>query len=87
MSERTIKGLHSPNVEIDRYSRKFKLTVDAWRTLAPHAAAKEENVILVFDDLSYAELECVAFTIADALVEFRTRIQSGLDDIRDRFDG
>lgn len=84
---RVIKGLNGPSVEIDRFTRKFKVTVDAWRTKTGRGRNEEENVILVFDDLSYADLECIAFTIADALIDNRDRVQRGLDDVRDRFDG
>jgi hypothetical protein len=86
MVARVIKGLNSPSVEIDRYTRKFKLTIDAWRTKGGRGRNQDENVILEFDDLSYAELECVGFTIADALLEHRNRAQQGLDDLRDRYD-
>lgn len=83
---RTIKGLNSPSVDIDRYSRKFKVTVDCWREKQGRGKG-EENIILEFDDLSYADLECIAFTIADSLIDNRNRVQRGLDDVRDRFDG
>jgi hypothetical protein len=86
MAERVIKGLNSPTVEIDRYTSGFLVTVDAWRTKAGRGRNQEENVILKFDKLSYAELECIGFTIADALLDHRNRAQQGLDDLRDRYD-
>jgi hypothetical protein len=83
---RIIKGLNSPYVEIDRFTQKFKVKVDAWRAKGGRGKGEEENIILEFNDLTYAELECIAFTIADALIENRDRVQKGLDEVRDRFD-
>jgi len=86
VTTRRIEGLNSPSVEIARVWAKFSLTVDAWREKAGRGKGGEENLILRFEDLSFAELECVAFSIADALLGLRNRSQRGLDDIRDRFD-
>jgi len=84
---RVIDGLNGPSVSIDnRYDGTYTLTVDAWRAKQGRGRGVEENLILKFKGLSGSELECVALTIADALVERRARVQQGLDDVRDRFD-
>jgi hypothetical protein len=85
VTTRIIEGLNSPSVEIARIGPKFNLTVDTWREKKGRGVG-EENLILRFEGLSFAELECVGFSIADALLGLRNRSQQGLDDLRDRFD-
>jgi len=85
---RIIDGLNSPDVGIyNRPNGTYDLVVDTWRDKQGRGKGTEENVILKFKGLSGSQLECVAFSIADALVERRQRLQQGLDDVRDRFDG
>jgi len=83
---RIIAGLDSPFVDIDRRTTGFFVTVDAWRKKGGRGKGEEENVIVKFDGLTYSELECIGFTIADALVAHRNRAQEGLDSLRDRYD-